>query len=139
MPHPCYGTSKCCIFFKNRQGAIMIAILGIVFGTLGFTYLLSRYDNIMSGIERNLKSVFVNLGNYEEVDNVPTFGMDVDVATSYVMYCIIAISILFTIKDFCLLFGLTNNSPIFLLIWLLVSGIGNLVSLAFYSQEYKLE
>ena len=57
------------VFFKNRQGAIVIAILGIVFGTLGFTYLLSRYDSIMSGIERNLKSVFVNLGNYEECSN----------------------------------------------------------------------
>ena len=113
----------------------MIALLGIVVGTLGFTYLGFRYDNIMSAIEKELKTIFLTLGNYEEVDNVPIFGMDVDVATSYVMYCIIAISILFTIKDFCLLFGLTNNSPIFLLIWLLLAGIGNLVSFAFYSQE----
>ena len=47
-----------------------------------------------------------------------------DIAGSYVMYCIIAICFLFTIKDVCLLFGLTKNTPIFLLICLLVAGIG---------------
>ena len=47
-----------------------------------------------------------------------------DIAGSYVMYCIIAICFLFTIKDVCLLLGLTKNTPIFLLICLLVAGIG---------------
>ena len=109
------GAKNCCLCFKARTGAYIIGFLGIIYGLLSLSYMFFCFDDntITKEIEKALHRVDKDISNIHEV---------------YIIYCYVATTVLSTINSCFLLLGLLKNSPILLTTWLIIAGIGNLVS-----------
>ena len=99
------GAKNCCLCIKARTGAYIIAILGIIFGIFSLIYIFEK--------EKGLQRVDNNISNIKRLS---------------LIYCSIATTILSTINSCFLLLGLVKNSTILLTTWLIIAGIGILVS-----------
>ena len=98
---------KCCCFFEILGGAYIIAIIKWICGILTLSCLLFWSPHF------------------------PEFHHDAfDISyilNAYISYCLYATTFAFIMNDIALTFGLLKNSSSIMVIWLIVSGIRNLV------------
>ena len=104
-----------CFCFDIHTGSYIIASLGVIRGLFYLTCLWFMFG--LDNFEENVENFLIEFDS----DKVPIYA-------PYVVYCISAGAILFTINYFILLLGLVKKEKVFLQIWLLFEGAINSVS-----------
>ena len=110
------GTKQFCCCFEISKEAYVIAIISSICGILTLSYLSFWPPHFLEFYHDAFENVL------HKLDHDISY-----IQNAYILYCLYAITFLFIVNDIALIFGLLKNSSSIMVIWLIVSGIRNLV------------